>query len=589
MKRKQEKKSKNYNHLRQPKRKAAQTSEESGQDDIGEEPEERKIFIFHLEDIQSTRTKTYGGIKTVSPTKKEIFHTNLQVPCVSPLDTSRFDQGKNGITVVYPINSTSQIEKVEHNFFSVSDITSSRTVYRNSITVVEPKDRMEKINLIIPSMDVTSIRIPTNTIMRSAETMLKERAKSEDKIELDEEDPFFNWKTGGAFVSRKPCIVINTDNEDGTALEMLKIMLRDAYTELVGGKPNAYTVEFIANEPRFNEISGNITVLDLSGDNWKTECSDSDVPKIKNNGVDIVPKISEIAQTLFTGKLGYLIINIPSSWEKSIYIKDKFTDILIRHLSRDKKEDQLHFFKCSLKTDCLTNLHRYWGLENENNMRPESVESVYDNMLYKNDWRRVFATKRQEKGNESDEHYFLKAAIVEGFLYFLYSRNREEIDMKYDDFVREKSKDIVETEEGNNEPIPDIIVKKKVEYGVRFNGFFKTPLDTGYDEIFIEVETGRSEGGFNFRKIRDKVDKYNGKNNGENNKDYEKLVIVIPPRLLFRGKTRAKMIFNLTRVNDPKEKNPTLAVPIFNKNRCVGLEKVNENYIDKLYGKEEKE
>jgi hypothetical protein len=98
--------------------------------------------------------------------------------------------------------------------------------------------------------------------------------------------------------------------------------------------------------------------------------------------------------------------------------------------------------------------------------------------------------------------------------------------------------------------------------------------DRGTD-LVIEFETGRAEGAFNLRKLRETVEKY-GNENGF------KLCMVVPPRVLFRSESRARMIERLVEGSGESEET-ALCLPELGQSGCNRLVDASTR-IDQWFG-----
>jgi len=216
------------------------------------------------------------------------------------------------------------------------------------------------------------------------------------------------------------------------------------------------------------------------------------------------------------------------------------------------------------------------------------VAEVQDRVLKKNDWRRVALTERQDDDGESNEHYFWKAAIADGLARMMWKMNEQGYNT-FDPFLKQEilAGDIIETEEKDldDNAYPDIFIEDTLSRGwiaEGLNEFMDTDGEQDIDlPVMIEFETGRSEGAFNFRKIRDTLDKYS--------EDAVTICLVVPDRILFRGRKRAAMVRTLVETwNEANQAHAKLFTPILEGGICTGLQPVS-NVIGDLYGDENDE
>jgi hypothetical protein len=203
-------------------------------------------------------------------------------------------------------------------------------------------------------------------------------------------------------------------------------------------------------------------------------------------------------------------------------------------------------------------------------------------VLQQNDPNRVLLTEKQANDGESDEHYLWKAAIVEGLARKMYKS--VEKDGHRPDTFREFIEtsllggDIIKTEDdGDDDTYPDVSVDPNREpwAGAGLNEFLPGKFD-GTQETIIEFETGRSEGGYNFRKFRDSIEKYD---------ENHPICLVVPNRLLFRGARRARMILQIVEATSDDNGPPsaTAAVPILEDGSCRRLQDAS-TVVNELYG-----
>lgn len=549
-----------------------------------------EVSFFKLEEIISTRKGLKEKIKNVKPVKEIPKSGRAKFYTLNGERSFTSRSIEREIQQIRPLKETPLPHKPI--MFSMEEMRSKQKRVKR-VRMITPSKKPEKIRNIMPI--VTNLRS-----QRKQEEVKQVELTQQNPVTLrrDEgmktkeekmEDPFFTWPIGSPYTSRIPRMILHVDREHVPTLEMLQILLRDTYRELKGGEPGAYPVEFIANEVRFPEIQSNIITLDLS-DGWDASLEHGR-PRIERRGKDIVPKLKKISQNMFTGDLGFLIVNLPHEWKDSLRLRD-LDEKLASHLSASDSDEYLPPLLIAdphieTNKDFWNAVLEYFGTVRQKKQikgKVESisrVETIYERSLRREDWRRITLTERDN--NESDEHYFLKASIVEGFVFQSYQYyQRENGGEKYNEFFENhlfgQQVQWIETEKGEEDQISDIVIKKGatsnnwLKRGLR--SFFTPELGSLPPQIFIEVETGYSEGAFNFRKIREKLENYS--------ENFPKLWIVIPSRLLFRGKRRAFMILKLA-TKTSKSEQPHLAVPTFNGKGCNGLKEVTSDYINSLY------
>jgi len=431
--------------------------------------------------------------------------------------------------------------------------------------------------------------------------------------DIDMEDPINSW-SASPYNTRRPVLILHKNptagNDDTSPLQtvsLLQRLLRDAYTELEGGEPSPETAMIQSDgEVRIPNVENSIVTLDLTDEAFEASLEHrTGRPKVKYNGVEITPQLEEAASSLYSGDLGYLIVDIPAAWEHDADpIDENFVEKLrVRLADRDSfserwREAGSHevqqsppvlvaeprttdLAELSVKTDLYFSLNKNIVDETTTVDRAERVQEA---VLRKERWERVALTEKQPTGGESDEHYFWKAAIAEGLARQIYDDNRDE-HSSFGEFI--KRQDVIETERSDNVNSDDdnniysdiYVAPKKTEYEIvpALMEFLdrETTVERG---LAIEFETGRSEGAFNFRKIRDTLEKY--QQSGSDTPVAE-IVLVIPQRLLFRGKRRAYMMRNLVEEWDDEHTiTAGIYVPLLNTDHCRALQKVNEEFIE---------
>jgi hypothetical protein len=425
--------------------------------------------------------------------------------------------------------------------------------------------------------------------------------------ELEEYDPVFGWGGGSPYGSDRPLFVVNRDPESFSTLEHLQGVLRDIYSELRGGEPGTAPVEFLANEFRAPPVQGKVVTLDLRDGGWKPAIQNGK-PTIERSDHDLVPRLREVVETLYSGGLGYFVLNVPDEWGDS-YLMEGFHERLVARLAglsdsgrpseepaENESRDGERLFEAvesapvvlatprvETREGFIRRVAGYYGLDDETQdtfTSVRQVERVIDNVLTQNDWVRVRLTERH--GEESNRHYLWKAAIVDGVCRAVWRADEDGSgERAYRTFVRETLLEEIEAggfgietevEMGSsdleNPPRADI----KIAPGGASDDWttaVRTLFDGEEDEdprdetaptefpVAIEYETGFSEGAFNFRKVVETLEKY------ENDDKIEHVAVVIPPRLLYRGQSRARLIESLVDQWTEHDGNPsaTLYVP----------------------------
>jgi len=443
--------------------------------------------------------------------------------------------------------------------------------------------------------------IATNN--RDAATIMKPKQSTGSKRpELNPEqlDPGYSWQGGAPYTTTTPQCILHLAPTGYRSLPFLQRVLRDTYTEIEGGRPRTKTLSTHAGT--FNQvvINGSIVTLDLTGEAWKVSV-DSDSISISHEDKEMIPEFREIISSLYGGKLGYLIINISSEDVQSRFRSD-ITDTLIEKLldaenttgDSDSSED---FIKDSVppirlaeprpdtKSSFEDLVGQYFGFSHAVDERVAATEAAQEARVRTNDWRRIALTQRQDEADgESDEHYLWKASISGGLAWQMkdaYTAYNEKI--SFDSFVENhllQSGPIESEYEGlpDNEAIPDIHVSMGENWEVDGVRTFleETPIEPSDEtEVVIEFETGRGEGGFNFRKLRETVEKYEENSNVD-------ICVVIPPRLLFCSESRARMIQRLVESagHEQSDQDVALCVPQLDQYGCERLVSIDTRLED---------
>jgi len=480
---------------------------------------------------------------------------------------------------------------------------------------VAPTERVEER----VEFEITTVQPTTEKMNHSvSQQITPQQSSSMDEIEPDEEDPVFAWGGGTPYGSRKPKLVIHKNPKDDEStnlnadtLPFLQTLLRDTYKEMNGGEPDGDTVDFVANEPRVPSVQKSIVTLDLTEGGWNAEIKGGK-PVIGRNSDDIVPKLREVASTLYTGEMGYFVVNAPSEWEyEADFTEERFFEKLVAHLTEasGEKENRAGFEteesppvtvaepKAGTENpdaEFSERVSRYFSFRGRGDTTDVDVhetEGAKGRVLRKNDWKRVALTERQGTGDgESDEHYFWKATLVEGVAWQMWQGYEETEEIEdFSDFVEEEilSGEVIETESELDADDDEEDTHKKVKADIEVKAledwaeqaveqFLPTDEDAQIpDTVYMEFETGRSEGAFNFRKIRETLEKYQGESGD--------ICVVVPPRLLYRGRKRAEMVVDLVNNWEDDENEARAYVPVLGSSYCMSLEPAGR-LVDSLYG-----
>jgi len=433
-------------------------------------------------------------------------------------------------------------------------------------------------------------------------TMMPKQSTGSQRPELNPEqlDPGYSWVGGAPYTTATPQCILHLAPTAYRSLPFLQRVLRDTYTEIEGGRPRTKTLSTHAGT--FNQvvINGSIVTLDLTDEAWDVSV-DTDSISISHEDKEMIPELRELISSLYGGKLGYLIINISAEDVQSRFRSD-ITDTLIELLldaeeTIDDTDSSEEFVTDSVPPIRLAEprftsqssfedvVGQYFGFSQAVDERVAATEAAQDARVRTNDWRRIALTRRQDKDDgESDEHYLWKAAISGGLAWQMkdaYTAYNEQI--SFDSFVENhllQSGPIESEYEGlpDDEAMPDIHVSVGKEWEVDGVRTFieETPIEPSDEtDVVIEFETGRGEGSFNFRKLRETVEKY------EKNSNID-ICVVIPPRLLFCSESRARMIQRLVEStsHEKSDQDVALCIPQLDQYGCERLISVDARLDD---------
>lgn len=578
-------------------------SGESGSSDLKEIQValvDETLEVERQEQYVDTRMEPESDVSSVDTTGVEAFGE-------AGLEASRLNQSVDRIFTpqkrVQPSGSQFAVR--------VTEGLRAETVSHSDIKTVSPNQELEEEEefQLVTLQELVSEKVDHSVNQQM--TPAQQRSQGRNPVELDKEDPVFSWTGGSPYSSGRPKLVIHRSSEDSDTLSFLQVLLRDTYKEIEGGEPGAETVEFVANEPRIPQVQKNIVTLDLTGDEWQSNMR-GESPVIERNDVDIVPTLRDVASTLYTGELGYFVVDVPDEWEGDL-LQEDFFDRLVERVAEaglpEEGEDKGFFEvlrsspvvvadpKVEDEDALFERVFRYFSVGDHVSQfsSVDQVEQVREQALRRNDWKRIALTERQSAEDESDEHYFWKAAIAEGLAwqmqkYFETQQRPHQDDQPFAEFLKTQilGKEIIQTEStpsnlAEDEQIEsDILIESFLQEWVK-NGiqeFLDLDEDLSQDVVF-EFETGRSEGAFNFRKIRETLEKY--PKAGAKRKN---IYLVLPTRLFFRGEKRARMILDLVESWKEEYQNHGLSasvfVPVLEDGYCRGL-KPGQELVNSLY------
>lgn len=401
-------------------------------------------------------------------------------------------------------------------------------------------------------------------------------AGTRSELEPENLDPGYEWTGGVPYSTTTPQCIIHVAPKGFESLPFLQRVLRDTYSELEGGRPRTETLGVRAGRFDRVRIHGSIITLDLTTDAWEIDTS-GQVTLISYGEQDMIPALRDLIDSLYGGKLGYLVMNIESEVLESRFQEDvpaslvaALLDIEPSAVQFDADGDLLSRIEPPIRiaeprrdSDAFQRVvGQYFGFPEAVDDRVADVEAAQDARVRRSDWRRVALTERQSgeerEGGESDEHYLWKAMVADGLAWQLRAQFIERNEMiSFDRFVEQyllPDDGPIQSEADVGEGVADLVVEpRKTERWV-WNGVRKFLAETQLEPsdetpVAFEFETGRGEGAFNFRKVRETLEKY------DDNPKY-KVCVVVPPRMLFRSEPRARMLERLVDVSGRDDDDP---------------------------------
>lgn len=420
--------------------------------------------------------------------------------------------------------------------------------------------------------------------------------------EIEEIDPVFGWSGGLPYGTNRPTLILHCAEEGISSFSFLQRCLRDTYAELEGGEPTVEPVEFVANEPQVPVVGGRIVTLDLTGGDWSPSAS-GDRPTIERGGIDIVPTFVELVETLYSGGLGYAVVNLPSEWEGT-FRRSQFFATLVDYIAEASSPETASTEETGalekLRTAPVTiarprvtdadafdaRVALYFGFDRV----PEwetiaQADTAFSNLLRSEHWAQVALTERQSYGEESSRHYNWKGLLTEGIARQLWIAATDG-EIPFNTFVQQslRGEDLLQTEYplGGPDPddaaaIADIHLKEEQDWVSQAVKAF-APEGEYEAPLVIEFETGFSEGAFQHRKLVESIEKY------ETVGSVETVLLAIPPRLLYRGERQARLLNQLVDSEDDRLESTTaeLCVPVLAEGSCTGVRRATE-IIQVLY------
>jgi hypothetical protein len=313
---------------------------------------------------------------------------------------------------------------------------------------------------------------------------------------------------------------------------------------------------------------------------------------MERGGTDLVPALVEQAQSLYSGGLGYLMVNLPAEWEGPVR-RAGFFDALIEHITNastpnaDTSEDvgvveKLTNAPVTVARPKITErelfearVSQYFGFDRVPEWETISqADATYTNLLRSERWAQVALTERQAYGEESSRHYNWKGLVTDGIARTIWKAETDQ-EIPFNTFAQKhlRDEDILTTEHPIDAADPDeasavadIYLGQDSLVSEAVDAF--TPQGEYDSPVAFEFETGFSEGAFQYRKMVESVKKYT---------DYTdftgSIILLIPPRLLYRGKRQANLLIQLVQQQVKKTEglSAILCVPVLSDGTCTGV------------------
>lgn len=454
--------------------------------------------------------------------------------------------------------------------------------------------------------DLRHLSSRTITVTRQAETVTDETRPSTTLSQVrvqggqtlldnvEEIDPIFGWRGGHPYGSNRPVLIFHQEKEGIPSFEFLQRCLRDTYAELEGGEPTSEQIDFVANDAQVPAVGGRIITLDLT-DDWSTSLS-GDRPTIEKGGIDIVPTLVEIAHTLYSGGLGYVAINVPSEWAEDKFLRSEFMSNLVEYVADAAPHDpddegetgtleKIQTAPVTIAQPRITDkesfearVAQYFGFDRVPSWETiAQADAAFTNLLRSERWAQVALTERQSHNEESSRHYNWKGLLVDGIArqFWIAATDGEE---PFNTFAQQK---LHRQEDGplfteypidgdieDASAIADIYLKGDTDW---FSEGIESFLpDVEYlNPVTIEFETGFTEGAFQHRKLVETVEKY------DNTSFSGTVLLVVPPRLLYRGKQQARLITQLIGSENEQFDDfmAVVGIPVISNSTCTGIRK----------------
>jgi hypothetical protein len=303
--------------------------------------------------------------------------------------------------------------------------------------------------------------------------------------------------------------------------------------------------------------------------------------------VDIVPELATVTQGLYSGGLGYFVVNLPEDWEGEFRRSEFFTQLVeyitdrapaAEDINEEGDFEILRQAPVTVARPRVTDkdvfkarVSQYFGFNTPSYETIAQADTAFLNLLRSERLAQVALTEKQKRGEESSRHYNWKGIVVEGVAR-QYWVSKTEKEISFSKFLK---RDLI----GNGpicteKPIPSPDIDKASAVAdiylesddlTQSTGKFVEDVEVELP-VSIEFETGFGEGAFQHRKVLDSIKKY------EDIDDVASVLLVVPPRLLYRGERQARLLNKFAEsAGDELNISPSVCVPLLSEGKCIGL------------------
>ncbi|WP_136590966.1 hypothetical protein [Salinigranum halophilum] len=388
---------------------------------------------------------------------------------------------------------------------------------------------------------------------------------------------------------RPQVIVYEQPPKEPESFEYLCRVLRDQYSFIEGGEPVVEPVKFVSNRPQIPALANSVLRLDMTGDEWEFD-TDSDRFRVRYNGTDVLPKLTAVSKSQFSGRLGYLVLNVPGDVGHSLFetrsVATQVYDALIDALGSPEEDNTtvISVTRSDNSAQWSRVMAEYLGYDGDTeDCSLVGVEDRFWRNIEQPDWYAIALTSRQnsqEGIGESDFHYLSKALIASKFGRVAYKQTDASEYENYQSYFNNVVTEAIQTESNKelNSGEADVHVDCSTlgEPKSILDAFIEGQYDfDGVETLAFEFETGRSEGAFGFRKVYETIDKYD-----ESTVDI--VGVVVPPWILQLDRLQSNAVRRMiSQWNQTHEQSRVLLLsPRFDGNGCSGVVAVEGAWKD---------